>query len=74
MRQPSHKAAPRRNGKGAPRATLPLFDWAEQRAMLESLPMPPAATFIARRFAVSPPIARLVYELAGFFQEVNADA
>lgn len=69
MRQSSHKAAPRRNGKGAPCASLPLFAWADERAALECLPMPRAARIIARRFALSPHHARAIAEAAGFRME-----
>jgi hypothetical protein len=72
MRQSSHKAALRRNGKGAPCAPLPLFDWANAMASENSAtPLPRVVRIISHRFALSPSIARLVAEHAGFRMEAN---
>lgn len=62
----------RRNGKGAACAPLPLFDWANAIATENSAaPLPRVVRIISHRFALSPSIARLVAEHAGFRMEAN---
>lgn len=65
MRKSSHKAALRRNGKGAPGATLPLFAWAETRFARDGLPPETLAIrTIARRYGVPVHLARVIAEAA----------
>ncbi|CAN1517468.1 hypothetical protein MCEMSEM23_00977 [Rhabdaerophilaceae bacterium] len=71
MRNLSHKVALRRNGKALPKASLPLFEWAESRSRLDCQPLPRAVDVIARRFNLSPSTAALVAERAGFRMEVS---
>lgn len=51
-----------------------LFAWADTQSAPECCPLPRAARIIAQRFALSPSIARLIAEHAGFILEVNIDA
>lgn len=60
-----------RGRKPAPVLTLPLFAWADARLALEALAMPRAARMLARRYALSPSIARLCAEQAGFSMEID---
>lgn len=69
MQSTLHKAASRRNGIALPRASLPHSTRADARVLPE-LPSSLAAQMLAQRFALSPSIARLVAEQAGFSSEV----
>jgi hypothetical protein len=70
MRHSSHMAAMCRNGKALPKASLPLFEWANAMASRNSaLPLPRAVRIIAHRSNLSPTIARLFAEQAGLFLE-----
>lgn len=67
----SHRAASRRNREGAP-SPLPLFDWANAIASRNSrTPEPRVVRILSHRFALSPSIARLVAEHAGFRMEAE---
>lgn len=61
------------NGKPLPASGLPLFDYAASRITADPLAvtLPRAAQIIARRHALSPHIARLFAEHAGFNLEAS---
>ena len=62
-----HSTHPRVAASRAHEETLPLFAWADARPdNHQSVHLPRAARFVARRFGLPPTRARVVAELAGY--------
>lgn len=66
MRVISHKAAMRRNDEDLSLASLPLFAWAAAKLADPHPNTNLAVRLIGRRFGMSPHVARLIDEHAGF--------